>query len=673
MLPNQATSNIELAHVAGPDQNLYGYLYGVQDQQNVEAMYIQDEVAPTGGTGGARHKIRHEDVDGDIETELVTRQACYGLVFTLLTVLVVGYLTRELFAQDKEARQAHFLSKYLAEDLGVIGGNGFIRSSIEWIEDEIEHDIDEWRDILGTSKNYRRQNGAHEDEHDLFDDPTSAEDLTHGDGQMKGEQTQRPRHLSQSARTRDLEKLAVLNSRDFRQINGLPEDEVDAAPASTAPPPPSNEEHAWSDAMPSDLDFRRRMKSSVLIKLDSEKSNVKMVLPPRDLNVHGYRGISIGKYKKPGVSSTSSSHRSNGENNNNLLYLTLELANHGNDAWEVADHVALRELDQTFFRHEILHEDKKFAHVDDLDHFSTSDSLSELYDDSRGMQNRKSHDIYLQDKVSHYEKHSMTEASDVVVAEKITEDPDVMHDDDYFFDSSPGQHRRHGVFGKDLSFTHGELDAIDSERYHDHLLHLTRDVVAGHNSGAASSPGGPGEGKGGSYSTPGSGGNISGVNFIEIVGGGQKGGKRDNSLLTSRIRIAEKNEADEEEAGVDQHAAAVGRTKGEIMAGKGGNQHHAHAGAAGSNIEEPLPDRMEVRHKLHPGESISWDLKIDFSSPMANYQVGHHRYAFSVVDWLVDEKTQWCDPEDVEKRFCTGRKRPVLRNFGPVIVLEVEE
>ncbi len=179
--------------------------------------------------------------------------------------------------------------------------------------------------------------------------------------------------------------------------------------------------------MPSDLDFRRKMRSRVFVQLDTRKSNAKMLLPPRNLNVHGYRGISIGKYGRATSTATSSE-----QGKSSLLYFTLEMINQGNQPWEISDHIMLRELADSYFHHEILHDEEELLkkHPDGLPPGGeiNDDTSTPFYDDTRGMK-KIPHDLLMHHRVGDYDLHDGKTA----VQEKLYEDNDVDHDDDVFY------------------------------------------------------------------------------------------------------------------------------------------------------------------------------------------------------------------------------------------------
>ena len=106
----------------------------------------------------------------------------------------------------------------------------------------------------------------------------------------------------------------------------------------------------------------------------------------------------------------------------NILIFELELFNEGTEPWEISDHIALRDLDRSFFRHEVLHE-SIVKSEDGLDREQYEETNGpQLLDDSRGMQ-KTPNQLYMKNKVEQYKTGHQ-------LSEKQWEDPDLVHDDE---------------------------------------------------------------------------------------------------------------------------------------------------------------------------------------------------------------------------------------------------
>ncbi|CAD7963818.1 unnamed protein product [Amoebophrya sp. A25] len=541
------------------------------------------ELQQKAGRDGAdrRHNISHFDVDGPDRIFGVVEcsfgwQVLIGCLITGLLVLIIvfGASMRDwATGRHHYFGRRNFVSRYLADELGIIPHAGYARSTIEWVEDEVMHDVDEWRKILhlqqskeqnaATTGTTLRGGGQHGSATGIAHPPI--EEIHQHQG-SDGSSTTSPAGGSSTAAA----TTAHLSQRSL---------------ANPFFP------HSWSEDMPSDLDFRKRMKSRVFVNLESYSSTAEMVLPPRDLNVHGFRGISVGKFKEPDMNDKQ-------KRNRKFLYFTLELWNQGTEPWEMTDHIALRDLDRSFFRHEILHETEQKAEERLEEEQGEERNDAQLLDDSRGMNSIPQH-LLMKRRVGQFKNGED-------VGDKMYEDPDVIDDDDIWGKSVKEHH--HGVFGKDLSFTHGELDDYDPSTS-DHKLHLMHDLG-------------------------------------RIV-------SRDPESFFSLVGV--------------EYTSQGGNVVADDL---------ATFGSPGmSGIQNPFTGQKEagiaVDQMLHPGEAIKWKLRVNFAAKDAMQNV-RRKFAFSTVDWLEDPKNQDCREDDDGKRWCTGRKHPVLRNFGPVIVIEAQ-
>ncbi len=97
----------------------------------------------------------------DGEEENILRQSlvplCGGLLFIFIVLFAVNTLSKNgIFGRHNK----HFFSKYLAEEVGIISENGYVQHTLEWVEDEIENDLDKWRDILHMENSGGMNSGA---------------------------------------------------------------------------------------------------------------------------------------------------------------------------------------------------------------------------------------------------------------------------------------------------------------------------------------------------------------------------------------------------------------------------------------------------------------------------------------------------------------------------------